>query len=105
MVENEVKNDMARPQGAPDRDEKIVKVKDGIIVGVKAGRANITVYEGLDGRQAILLINVKAKKEAKLNNQSDGFGQDCFNNNIVQGQEKTYYLNDPISQKKNDWNI
>ena len=26
MVENEVKNDMALPQGAPDRDEKIVKV-------------------------------------------------------------------------------
>ena len=43
-------------------DENIVKVKDGVIVGVKAGRANVTCYEGLDGRQAILLINVKAKK-------------------------------------------
>ena len=43
-------------------DENIVKVKDGMVLGVKAGRANITVYEGLDGRQAILMINVKAKK-------------------------------------------
>lgn len=68
-------------------DESIVKVKDGIILGVKPGRANITCYEGLDGRQAILMINVKAKKDKPKERknaikQEDQFASDATINSI-----------------------
>ena len=44
-------------------NEKVATVKDGQIMGVKAGRTTITVTELLDGKQTNLLINVKAKPE------------------------------------------
>ena len=46
-----------------ETNEKIAKVKDGLVYGVSAGRTNITAYESLDGRQAILMINVREKKD------------------------------------------
>ena len=52
-------------------DDSIVQVKDGVVLGVKAGRANITCYEGLDGKQAILMINVKAKKTETPKNRKE----------------------------------
>ena len=42
-------------------NEKVATVKDGEILGVKAGRTTITVTEQLDGKQANLLINVKPR--------------------------------------------
>ena len=44
-------------------NEKVATVKDGEILGVKEGRTTVTVTEQLDGKQANLLINVKARPE------------------------------------------
>lgn len=45
-------------------NEKIAKVKDGLVYGVAPGRTSITVTETLDGRQAVLMINVREKETA-----------------------------------------
>ena len=44
-------------------NEKVATVKDGQILGVKAGRTTITVTEQLNGKQTNLLINVKERPE------------------------------------------
>ncbi len=44
-------------------NEKIAKVKEGIVVGVAPGRATITVREAVELKQAVLIINVKAKEK------------------------------------------
>lgn len=46
-------------------NEKVATVKDGEILGVKAGRTTVTVTEQLDGKQTNLLINVKARPEGE----------------------------------------
>ena len=46
-------------------NEKVATVKDGQILGVKAGRTTVTVTEMLDGKQANLLINVKERPDGK----------------------------------------
>lgn len=46
-------------------NEKVATVKDGQILGVKAGRTTITVTEMLDGKQTNLLINVKPREDGK----------------------------------------
>ena len=46
-------------------NEKVATVKDGQILGIKAGRTTITVTEQLDGKQANLLINVKPRPDAQ----------------------------------------
>ncbi len=40
-------------------NENVVQVKDGVIKAIKSGRATITVSEQLNGRQAIIILNVK----------------------------------------------
>lgn len=45
-------------------NEKVATVRDGQVVGIKAGRTTITVREEMDGKQASLIINVKAKATA-----------------------------------------
>lgn len=46
-------------------NEKVAIVKDGQLLGVKAGRTAITVTEQLNGRQTNLLINVKARPDSQ----------------------------------------
>ena len=50
-------------------NEKVATVKDGELLGVKAGRTAITVTELLNGRQTNLLINVKARPDSKETGQ------------------------------------
>lgn len=62
----------------------------------------LVVIVAIFGGISFLKKKSKAKKEAKLNKESNDFIQE---NNNVENQQKTYYTNDPISQKKNDWNL
>lgn len=48
-------------------NEKVVEVKEGIAKGVKAGKATITVRETMDGKQAVLILNVKENKNSTNN--------------------------------------
>ena len=52
-------------------NEDVATVKDGIVVGHKAGRVTITAREDLYGKQAVLLLNVKAKTEDSKEHQND----------------------------------
>ena len=45
-------------------NEDVATVKDGVVVGEKAGRVTITVREMLNGKQAVLILNVKDKEES-----------------------------------------
>lgn len=47
-------------------NEKVATVRDGQVVGIKAGRTTITVREEMNGKQANLIINVKSKSTAAL---------------------------------------
>ena len=44
-------------------NEKIVEVKDGLLKCKAPGRATVTVKEEMEGKQAVVIINVKAKEE------------------------------------------
>ncbi len=44
-------------------NQKVVEVNEGLVVGVKAGKATVSVREQMDLRQAVLIINVKEKQE------------------------------------------
>lgn len=46
-------------------NEDVAKVEDGIVKAIKNGRATITVKEMMEGRQAIIIINVKQSLEQK----------------------------------------
>ena len=48
-------------------NEDVATVKDGVVVGEKAGRVTITVREMLNGKQAVLILNVKDKEESSSN--------------------------------------
>lgn len=48
-------------------NEKVVEVQKGIIKGVKAGKATITVREAMDLKQAVLIVNVTENKKSKDN--------------------------------------
>lgn len=45
-------------------NELVVKVKEGVLLGVKEGKATVTVREQMDGKQAVIIINVKKRDEA-----------------------------------------
>lgn len=57
-------------------NENVVTVNEGKIVGVKEGRATVAAREQMDARQAILIVNVKAKGTASNN------GNDAVVDNI-----------------------
>lgn len=81
-----------------------IKLK-GMSAGVYEGFMNIiylVVIVAIFGGISFLKKKAKAKKEAKLNRESNDFAQE---NNPIQNQYETHYSNDPISQKKNDWNL
>lgn len=42
-------------------NENVVTVEEGLIVGIKEGRATVSAREQMDSRQAILIVNVKGK--------------------------------------------
>ncbi len=44
-------------------NEKIAKIKDGQLACLTPGKATITVTEGMDGKKAVLIVNVKARPE------------------------------------------
>ena len=67
-------------------NEKVATVKDGQLLGVQAGRTTITVTEQLDGKQANLLINVKAKPER----QQAARKQSAKQKNVVDNVEDAY---------------
>ena len=52
-------------------NEEVAIVKDGIVVGQKAGRVTITAREDLYGKQAVLLLNVKAKTDDSKDHPND----------------------------------
>lgn len=49
------------------KNESIVSVKEGIVVGLKKGRGTVTVSELVTGQNAAIIINVKAKSNIKNN--------------------------------------
>ena len=63
-------------------NEKVATVKDGQILGVKAGRTTITVTEQLDGKQTNLLINVKARPEEQKKQSERAVSQNKVVDNI-----------------------
>jgi len=79
-----------------------LKGMSGAVYEVFINGVYLLVIVAICGGIGFLKKKSKAKKEAKLNKESNDFVQD---NNPIQNQEKTYYSNDPISQKKNDWNL
>ncbi len=54
-------------------NEDIIKVQDGEAIGLGTGRVTVTVRESMNGKQAVLIINVKEKapKEKQLLSYSD----------------------------------
>jgi len=45
-------------------NELVVKVKEGVLLGVKEGKATVTVSEQMNGKQAVVIINVKKRESA-----------------------------------------
>lgn len=45
-------------------NERVAAVSEGQVVGIKAGRTTITVKEGMDGKEASLIINVRERKKS-----------------------------------------
>ena len=52
-------------------NEKVAAVSEGQVVGVKAGRTTVTVREGMDGKEANLIINVRERKKSAFAPQED----------------------------------
>ncbi len=48
-------------------NENVVEVKEGLIKGIKAGKATITVSEAMELNQAVLIVNVKENKKSTNN--------------------------------------
>lgn len=48
-------------------NDKVVTVDQGIIVAMKEGKATVAVREQMESRQAVLIINVKAKAQGASN--------------------------------------
>lgn len=46
-------------------NEEVAEVQEGLVKCLKKGRATITVKETLDGKQAVLIINVKEKTQRR----------------------------------------
>lgn len=67
-------------------NEKVATVKDGQILGVKAGRTTITVTEQLDGKQTNLLINVKARPDTEQKQS----GRSANSKKVVDNIEDAY---------------
>lgn len=44
-------------------NDKIISVKDGIVMGLAAGKATVTATESLTGNQAVMIVNVKARED------------------------------------------
>jgi len=66
-------------------NEKVATVKDGQILGVKAGRTTLTVTEQLEGKQTNLLINVKARPDAGAKER-----RSANDRNVVDNVEDAY---------------
>lgn len=49
-------------------NEKVVEVQDGILLGIKEGRATVTVMEQMNLKQAVIIINVKKRTENSKEN-------------------------------------
>lgn len=45
-------------------NELVVKVKEGVLLGMKEGKATVTVSEQMNGKQAVVIINVKKRESA-----------------------------------------
>ena len=46
-------------------NEEVAEVQEGLVKCLKKGRATITAKETLNGKQAVLIINVKEKTQRK----------------------------------------
>ena len=66
-------------------NEKVATVKDGQLLGVKAGRTTVTVTEQLDGKQTNLLINVKPRPDEQKKSS-----QQAKNKNVVDSKDDAY---------------
>ena len=63
-------------------NEKVATVKDGQLMGVKAGRTTVTVTEQLDGKQTNLLINVKARPDSEKKESGRSVNQKKIVDNV-----------------------
>lgn len=68
-------------------NEKIAIVKEGMIQPLKAGRVQVTVSEGLDGRKTSVIVNIKAKPVSLIDKK------EAVDNSTVrlENLEFTYY--------------
>ena len=57
-------------------NEEVVEVKDGIVKGIKAGKATITARENLYGKQAVLIVNVKSRTTSNRVNKDETVSED-----------------------------
>ncbi len=48
-------------------NEKVAKVKEGLVKGIKEGRTTISVHEQMNLNQAVLIVNVKAREDDTSN--------------------------------------
>ena len=72
-------------------NEDVVQVKDGIVKGLKPGRATITALENLYGNKAILILNVKEKVDDQQSTNSDTIKAEDFNNAKIEDIRFSYF--------------
>lgn len=46
-------------------NEQVATIKEGLVYGLNAGRTTITVREALNGKQTVLIVNVKKRTQTK----------------------------------------
>lgn len=72
-------------------NEDVVQVKDGIVKGLKPGRATITALENLYGNKAILILNVKEQEDGKQSNNSDSIKAEDYNDAKIEDIRFSYF--------------
>ena len=60
-------------------NENVLRVEDGVVKGVSAGKATVTVTERVYGASAVLIVNVKARNDSNKNN---GSGDDLSDDSL-----------------------
>ena len=71
-------------------NEDVATVKDGVVVGEKAGRVTITVREMLNGKQAVLILNVKDKND-ESSSKEDVVVEDNVDDSTIKSLRFDYF--------------
>ena len=72
-------------------NEEVAKVNEGKVYGVKPGRVTITAREDLDGKQAVLILNVKEKTEDSKEHNNDALVDSDVTNTEIESIRFSYF--------------